>query len=170
MAPRVVLNISGMQSFVPKWDGTWAQTDALQGTVLSIFSLYLSAPGYCYQKYKLPVFLEIFCQMYKPDSCVKLHDICMNTFQMLDVTERTSSVVWDSSKPHPLCLHVTGYPRIWMLKREQTHMAFFRENKLYHIEREMGSESVMWLGNTGVTFEVDVPKESWCGPCFLSYN
>lgn len=148
MAPHVVLNISGMRSFMPKWDGTWAQTDTLQGAMPSIFSLYLSAPGYCYQKYKLPVFSEIFCQMYKPDSCVRLHDICMNTFQMLDVTERTSSVVWDSSKPHPLCLHVTGYPRIWMLKRAQTHMVFFRANKLYHIEREMQSDWGIHVSNS----------------------
>lgn len=54
MAPHVVLNISGMQSFVPKCDGSWAQTDALQGAVPSIFSLYSSALGYCDQKYKLP--------------------------------------------------------------------------------------------------------------------
>lgn len=84
----------------------------------------------------------------------------MNTFQMLDVTERTSSVVWDSSKPHSLCLRVTGYPRIWMLKRAQTHMAVFRANKLYHIEHEMEPESVMWLRNTCVKFEVDVPPKS----------
>lgn len=70
----------------------------------------------------------------------------MNTFQMLGVTERTSPVVWDSSKPHPLCLHVTGYPRIWMLKRAQTHMAFFRENKLYHIERETSQGVLCDLG------------------------
>lgn len=57
-----------------------------------------------------------------------------------------------------------------MLKRAQTHMAVFRANKLYHIEREMEPESVVWLGNTCVKCEVDVPKESWCVPCFLSYN
>lgn len=57
MAPSVVLNVSGMQTFVPKLDGVWAQTDALKGAVSSIFRLYLSAPGYCYQKYKL---LSIF--------------------------------------------------------------------------------------------------------------
>lgn len=57
----------------------------------------------------------------------------MNTLQMFDATERTYSVVWDSSKPYPLCLHMTGHPGTLTLEREWTHMALFRENKLCHI-------------------------------------
>lgn len=49
-------------------------------------------------------------------------------------------------------------------------MEFSRENKLYHIECEMELESVMGLGNTYVRWNVDVPKESWYRPCFLSCN
>ena len=54
MPPHVALNLFGMQSFVPKLDRAGHRRMLLKGAMSPKVSLYLSAPGYSYQKYKAP--------------------------------------------------------------------------------------------------------------------